>query len=115
MGEQGFASDSKEIIEAHREVVFIMVRSEIARKVVQIFCLQRLADEDFWLAGSLLDMIVRFLLRDNIVFAHKNLDHNNEYAFRTVCRPPALIKLQLLPCLNLPLLRILWHAVFLPC
>ena len=51
--------DSDAMADAHREVVFTMVRNEIARKVVQIFSLERLKAEDFWIAESLLELIVR--------------------------------------------------------
>lgn len=51
--------DSDAMADAHREVVFTMVRNEIARKVVQIFSLERLKAEDLWIAESLLELIVR--------------------------------------------------------
>lgn len=52
-------SESDAMAGAHKEVVFIMVRNEIARKVVQIFSLERLADGDVWMAESSLELIVR--------------------------------------------------------
>jgi len=59
--------DSDAMADAHREVVFTMVRNEIARKVVQSFSLERLKAEDLWIAESLLELIVR-----NDYFSCKN-------------------------------------------
>jgi len=55
-------NDSDAMADAHREVVFTMVRNEIARKVVQMFSLERLKAEDLWIAESLLELIVRTYL-----------------------------------------------------
>jgi len=50
---------SEAMAEAHKEVVFIMIRSEVARKVIQIFSLEKLASKDLWMAESLLELVVR--------------------------------------------------------
>lgn len=50
-------SQSDAMGEAHKEVVFIMIRNEIARKVIQIFSLERLAFHDLWMAESLLELV----------------------------------------------------------
>jgi len=50
-------SQSNAMAEAHKEVVFIMIRSEFARKVIQIFSLEKLASNDLWMAESLLDLV----------------------------------------------------------
>lgn len=58
MGEHDLlVSQSEAMGEAHKEVVFIMIRNEIARKVIQVFSLERLAFNDLWMAESLLDLI----------------------------------------------------------
>jgi hypothetical protein len=58
MGEHDLlVSQSDAMAEAHKEVVFIMIRNEIARKVVQVFSLERLAFNDLWMAESLLDLV----------------------------------------------------------
>lgn len=50
---------SEAMADAHKEVVFMMIRSEVARKVIQIFSLEKLATQDLWMAESLLELVVR--------------------------------------------------------
>lgn len=58
MGEHDlFVSQSEAMEEARKEVVFIMIRNEIARKVIQVFSLERLAFNDLCMAESLLGLV----------------------------------------------------------
>ena len=50
-------SQTEAMHEAHTEVVRSMVRYELSRKVIQVFALERLANDDAWMAESLLDMV----------------------------------------------------------
>ena len=54
-------SQTEAMNEAHIEVVRSMIRHELSRKVIQVFALERLANDDEWMAESLLDLVASCL------------------------------------------------------
>lgn len=56
-------SQTEAMNEAHTEVVRSMIRHELARKVIQVFALERLANDDEWMAESLLDLVASCLTK----------------------------------------------------
>ncbi len=56
-------SQTEAMNEAHTEVVRSMIRHELARKVIQVFALERLAHDDEWMAVSLLDLVASCLAK----------------------------------------------------
>ena len=54
-------SQTEAMHEAHTEVVRSMIRHELARKVIQVFALERLAHDHEWMAESLLDLVASCL------------------------------------------------------
>jgi len=56
-------SQTQAMNDAHTEVVRSMIRHELARKVIQVFALERLANDDEWMAESLLDLVAACLAK----------------------------------------------------
>jgi hypothetical protein len=91
---------SEAMAEAHKEVVFIMIRSEVARKVIQVFSLEKLATKDLWMAESLLELVVR-----GMIHIHTYCDAYITTRNIFISRLPVLIRWRHLPFQNLLHLR----------
>lgn len=62
-GQEVLLSQTKEMAEARSEAFRLMIRYEVARKVIEVFALERLANDDEWMAESLLDLVASCLAK----------------------------------------------------